>query len=352
MDDGEVVAALAAGDPAGLAAAYDAYAAPLYGYCRWMLPDARNAAEALRETFALAATERNGPRDASRLRAWFYATARQECRRRAQPAGAGFDETAGEPGLGAQEAEVRRLILATLAGLEPDQHEVIELSVRHNLDEAELAAVLDVSWSRAHALAARAREHLEKSLGALLIARTGRQSCPGLAALLADWDGRLTAATGKLTAEHVEHCETCASRNWGTLRPEVLSRLLPLAALPPEWREPILAHIAAGSAPPPRRPPARRAGTFLGWSKIRANPGAATAVAAVTVWVVAAMSATLITLTGGHAVRAQPPRATLRQLPRAPRRPAARRRPPHVRMARHRLDRPLRPPQAWSPRSI
>ena len=90
MDDGEVVAALAAGDPAGLAAAYDAYAAPLYGYCRWMLPDPENAAGALRDTFLLAAAGRDGPRDASQLRAWLYAAARQQCYRRVRTAGAGF----------------------------------------------------------------------------------------------------------------------------------------------------------------------------------------------------------------------------------------------------------------------
>jgi len=48
MDDSEIVAALAAGDPAGLEAAYDTHAAPLYGYCRWMLRDPAQAATALR----------------------------------------------------------------------------------------------------------------------------------------------------------------------------------------------------------------------------------------------------------------------------------------------------------------
>lgn len=152
-----------------------------------------------------------------------------------------------------EQAEVRRLVRETLAELKPHEHEVIELSVRHNLDEAELAAVLDVSWSRAHALASRAREHLGKALGALLIARTGRQSCAELAALLADWDGRLTVQTGKLTAQHVDHCETCARRKRGALRPEVLSGLLPLAALPPGLREPILhrrRQFGRGAPPP------------------------------------------------------------------------------------------------------
>ena len=37
MRDREVVAAIVAGDPAGLAEAYDRYATPLYSFCRTML---------------------------------------------------------------------------------------------------------------------------------------------------------------------------------------------------------------------------------------------------------------------------------------------------------------------------
>jgi len=332
MDDSEVVAALAAGDPAGLAAAYDTYAAPLYGYCRWMLSGPGPAAEALRETFAVAAVKLGGLKDPSQLRAWLYGIARDECGRPLRTAGAAFDEAAEEQGPPAEagsqagarpragaapqagQAEVRRLILATLADMKPQEHEVIELSVRHNLDEAELAAVLEVSWSRAHTLVSQARDHLEKALDALLIARTGRESCPELAALLAGWDGRLTVETGRLTARHVEHCDMCASHRHGALRPEVLARLLPLAELPPGLRGPVLERASQSAAGGSRGPLARRAAALgsagfrrtlglLSWNTIRANPGRATAAAALTLWLVAAMSATVVTVTGMHAVR-------------------------------------------------
>jgi RNA polymerase sigma factor (sigma-70 family) len=344
MDDSDVVAAIAAGDPAGLAAAYDRYAAPLYGYCRWMLSSPGPAAEALRETFAAAAGKLGGLKDPGQMRAWLYGIARDECCRQLRTAEAGLDEAgfdeagfdeagfdeagfdeagldeaAGEgiaPEAGPEaQAEVRRLILATLADLKPQEHEVIELSVRHNLDEAELAAVLEVSWSRAHTLASQARDHLEKALDALLIARTGRGSCPELAALLAGWDGQLTVETGRLTARHVEHCETCASHRHGALRPEVLSRMLPLAELPPGLREPVLERAGQSAAAGSRGPLARRAAALghtgfrrtlglLSWNTIRANPGRAMAAAALTVWLAAAMSATVVTVTGMHGVRA------------------------------------------------
>jgi len=318
MDDSEVVAAIAAGDPAGLAAAYDTYAAPLYGYCRWMLSGPGPAAEALRETFAVAAVKLGGLKDPSQLRAWLYGIARDECGRQLRTAGAGFAEVADEQGQPAEtgaQAEVRRLILATLADMKPQEHEVIELSVRHNLDEAELAAVLGVSWSRAHTLVSQARDHLEKALDALLIARTGRESCPELAVLLAGWDGRLTVETGRLTARHVEHCDTCTSHRHGALRPEVLSRMLPLAALPPGLRAPVLERASQSAAGGSRGPLTRRAAALgstgfrrtlglVSWNTIRANPGRATAAAALTLWLAAAMSATVVTVTGTHAVQA------------------------------------------------
>src|SRR5690242_8034637 len=140
MDDGELVAAIAAGDPGGLAAAYDTYAAPLYGYCRWMLRDPGQAAEVLRDTFCAAV--KLGSRDAGHLRAWLYATARDDCYRRLRTAEPGFDEGTGEdagpdarPDARTEQAVVRRVLREILADLRPEEHEVIELTVRHGLDE-------------------------------------------------------------------------------------------------------------------------------------------------------------------------------------------------------------------------
>jgi RNA polymerase sigma factor (sigma-70 family) len=83
--DRKVVAAIAAGDPAGIAMAYDKYAAALHGYCHWMLHDsADDAAESLQDTFVVAATL-NGPPEPSKLRPWLFALARNEYRRRIPP---------------------------------------------------------------------------------------------------------------------------------------------------------------------------------------------------------------------------------------------------------------------------
>ncbi len=217
-----------------------------------------------------------------------------------------------------EHAELRTLIYSILAGLKPREREVIELTFRHHLYDDDLAIALGVSADRARDLAARARSQLEKALSALHIALTRREACPVLGELLANWDGQLTEETRDLVSWHLEECQACAHHGWGALRPEAFSRLLPLAPLPPELREQVLSLCTstARNAVAYRRRLARRAGStwfarfsqairVVKWDSIRANPGAAIATAAVAVWVVAAVSVTLLTFAGSHAAHAQ-----------------------------------------------
>ena len=285
MDDREVVAAIAAGDPAGIGVAYDRYAADLYGYCRWMLPQPGDAAEAVQETFVVATTLGDLPA-APKLRPWLYAVARNECLRRLRTAVPG--EQADAPGHAANphdrpadragqpaeatdpgQAELQGLIRASLAGLEPDEREVIELSLRHDLYDSDLATVLGVSWSEAYALTSRARSQLEKNLGAL---------------------------------------------PRGALRPALLSGLEPLAAPPGGLRDDVM-RLCSPKTPdtPMYRRSAERvrhaslAETIrdLRWDSIRSNPGAAIAAGAVVLWVVAVVSVALLVFNGSRSAQAQ-----------------------------------------------
>ena len=216
------------------------------------------------------------------------------------------------------QAELRSLIHSVLAGLKPREREVIELSFRHDLDDNDLAIALGVSQSRAHDLASRARGRLEEALGALHIALTGREACPVLGELLADWDGQLTEQTRDLVVWHIGECQTCAHHGWGAMRPAAFSRLLPLAPLPQELREQVLSLCTstAEDAVAYRRRVVRRAERIwfarfsrairqASWSSIRANPGVAIAAVAVAVWVVAAVSVTMLTFAGSRAAAAQ-----------------------------------------------
>ncbi len=170
MRDRDIVAALVAGDPDGLAAAYDSYAAGLYGYCRSLLGAPDEAPDAVQETFIIAAAKVGALRSPDRLRGWLYAVARYLCteRLREQGRGAGPDESelaAGRPetaGFTTERAEQRHLVLTALAGLSPADREVAELVTRHDLEGADLAAVLGVPVSQAGLLASRARSHLAR----------------------------------------------------------------------------------------------------------------------------------------------------------------------------------------------
>jgi hypothetical protein len=205
-----------------------------------------------------------------------------------------------------------------LADLKPREREVIELSFRHDLDDDDLVIVLGVSLSRARALAARARVRLEKSFGALRTALAGRDACPVVGELLADWDGELTEQTRDLVAWHIEQCQTCANHGRGALRPTALSGLLPLAPLPPQLREEVMSCCFAPDedAVAYRRRVVRRAKSTwlpifsqavrrLSWEGIRANPGAAIATTAVAVWLAVAVVVTLLTFAGSHDAHAE-----------------------------------------------
>jgi RNA polymerase sigma factor (sigma-70 family) len=260
MQDSEVVAAIVAGDPDGLAEAYDRYAAPLYTYCRSLLREPADAADAVQDTFVIAASKLAGLRDQSRLRPWLYAVARNECHRRLrETAGAATsaldlvpemsDESADVTG-GAERAELRTLLRSAVRGLSASEQDLIELQLRQELDVAEIAAVLGVSRNHAHALLSRARSQLEVSLGALLVARSGRADCAALAALLEDWDGTLNVLMRKRINRHIERCPACTERKRRELAPALLlgAAAAPAVAMPPGLRTRVL-RLASSDAP-------------------------------------------------------------------------------------------------------
>jgi RNA polymerase sigma factor (sigma-70 family) len=240
MRDREVVAAIVAGDPAGLAEAYDRYATPLYSFCRTMLREPADAADAVQDTFVIAAPRMAGLRDPERLRSWLYAVARNECYRRLRAGSqhASIEEApdvtdeAADVAADVERADLRALVRDALGGVGPAEREVLELQLRQGLSGAEVASVLGISRNHAHALLSRARDQLATSLGALVVARAGRQDCPELDAMLQDWDGALTVLVRKRVNRHVERCGVCSGRRHREVSPAMLLGIAPIAALP------------------------------------------------------------------------------------------------------------------------
>jgi RNA polymerase sigma factor (sigma-70 family) len=283
VQDGEIVAAITAGDPAGLAAAYDDYAPALYGYCRTLLSEPADAADAVVDTYLVAVVKLDGLDDPDRLRPWLYAVARNECFRRLRahglsaPPATAVAVTSNDPDLALdpEREELRDLVVDALSGLNPGDREVIELNLRHVLVGDELADALGVSRKQAHALVSRARAQFEGSLGALLAARGGGE-CEELEDILAGWDGELAGALRKRVNRHLDSCDVCGARQRRELSAAMLLSMLPMVTIPASLREQVL-RLAGDLSPAAdrhRAMVARRAEPFdrSGFPKAIASP--------------------------------------------------------------------------------
>ncbi len=252
MRDRDIVAAIVSSDPAGLAAAYDRYAADLFSYCQVLLAEPADAADAVQDTFVIAAGKVSALRDPDRLRPWLYAVARNECHRRlrTRDSATPLDESAevsddtADLGAGLEQAEIRELVWAALAGLTETEREIIELTLGHELTGTDLADTLGVPRNQAHAMASRARAHFEAALGVLLVARSGQDACPELATIMAGWDGKLTVLLRKRVGRHIQRCDICGARQRRELTPDSLLGVLPVAALPVALRHQVLSLVA------------------------------------------------------------------------------------------------------------
>src|SRR5580693_5018876 len=234
MRDREVVASIVAGDPAGLAEAYDKYARVLYSYSKTFLREPADAADVVHDTFVIAAGNLDRLRDPERLRPWLYAVARNLCLRKlraekavaAEWADIDFAPEGGEDsdiGGEAERAELRALLRAAGGGLNAGERDIVELRLWQGLDTAEAAAVLGITRGHGHLLMSRGRDQLTASVGALLVARTGRDECATLDRLLSGWDGELTVLLRKRLSRHIEHCDVCSDRRRRELQPALLS---------------------------------------------------------------------------------------------------------------------------------
>jgi DNA-directed RNA polymerase specialized sigma24 family protein len=292
MDDREIVSAMKAGalaTLAGLAGAYDRYAAPLYSYCCWLLGDPDAAAEVVRDTFLLATSDLRAIRDYGLVGAQLYAVARGECQQRR--AAAPTPRPASDP----LPAGLRGLITEALAKLEDGEREAVELVFRHGLSHSDLAYVLGVPRRRAAALATHVREYLQDSLAVPIVAYTGVRTCPQLNELLPGWDGHLTQWMTQLVERHIGECLTCESLRYQAFHPAIVYALESPTHLPPDLRAQVIG-MSVDSVEPEQ---AARGGTPAPAAG-HARLGTLLAVAVIVIWVVAAISVTLLTILGSH----------------------------------------------------
>jgi RNA polymerase sigma factor (sigma-70 family) len=273
MDDAALVLAARSGDREALAAIYDRYADRLHDYCWSILRDRDEAADAFHDAFLAAAQRLDQLRDPSKLRPWLYAIARHEALRRAtarRPVEELDEMTAdGGPEVDepARQEDAVRIVWAAAAGLAPRDRALLDLNLRQGLDGQDLADAMGVEVGHAYVLLSRLRDQVERSLGALLVARYGRRDCPDLARILEGWDGRFSPLIRKRVARHADECPICRERRRTLASPAALLGVVPLVPAPAQLKDRILGDVQLVAAtswpadsegfPPPAYPKSR-----------------------------------------------------------------------------------------------
>ncbi len=260
--DTEIVAAHLAGDRAALAVMYDRYGAGLYDTAAAMLRSRHDAADTVQDVFVIAAERLSQLRDPSRLKPWLYAVLRNEVYRRtgkrSRTVATDFSEPIAEMSLPAQPAddasnaeyrELTELVRNAAAGLDERDQMVLEYTIRQGLEGDDLAAALGVTAQQSYNLVHRMRQRTERSLGALCVARGGREDCPELNEILAGWDGNFSVLVRKRVARHIDDCDTC-EKSRRKFVPLALFGAAPAFAAPPALRDRVLAAASHGGASP------------------------------------------------------------------------------------------------------
>ncbi|PRC41364.1 hypothetical protein C6A85_000000116025 [Mycobacterium sp. ITM-2017-0098] len=261
--DAELVLAAAAGDTNALAAIYDRYANRLHDFCVGMLRDRDAAADCVQDTFCAAAINLARLREPEKLRPWLYAIARNETMRRLRqrkrelPAAEVPEVVSIEagPDVLAARSELADLVATAAGGLSDRDHAVLDLTYHQGLDGPELAAALGVSPTAATKMVQRLRGTVERSLGALLVARQAQKDaepCAELAALLDGWDGHFTVLIRKRVSRHIEACSRCDGERRRRVDPRALLGASPVFVPAPPWlRERTLTKIELTCAATP-----------------------------------------------------------------------------------------------------
>ncbi|MDA3002049.1 MAG: sigma-70 family RNA polymerase sigma factor, partial [Actinomycetota bacterium] len=257
--DARLVTDFLAGDKSALAAIYDRYAPGLYDTAAAMLSDRHDAADMVQDVFCIAAERLGQLREPDRLKPWLYSVLRHEVyrrtkkRKRAVPVdfqdegtpdvASGYDPH--EAGEAIAHDELATLVRSAASGLDERDRLVLELSVRQGLAGADLADALGVTPEQSYSLVHRMRDRVEKSLGALTVAKAGRRECSQLDQILSGWDGELTILLRKRVNRHIEECATC-DRTRKKYAPLALFGAAPVFAMPFGLRERVLAAAIPG----------------------------------------------------------------------------------------------------------
>jgi RNA polymerase sigma factor (sigma-70 family) len=248
MDDAPLVRAACEGDKQAFADIYDRYSDRIFSFLCTVVRNREDAADLLQDTFLTAAARMDQLRDPEKLRPWLYAIARHLAMKslkrsgKLDPLDEDFElaDTSAGPSEVAAQSELAILFQEAAEGLGAQDRIVMDLHLRQGLEGRELSDALGVTPGHAYVMLSRMRDQVERSLGALMVARQGSKDCRKLEAILKPWDGRFTATWRKRVARHVDGCDICGELRKRIVSPAAMLGAIPLIAAPAYAREAVL----------------------------------------------------------------------------------------------------------------
>ncbi len=248
MDDAPLVRAACEGDNQAFADIYDRYSDRIFSFLCTVVRNREDAADLLQDTFLTAAARLDQLRDPEKLRPWLYAIARHLAMKslkrsgKMDPLDEDFElaDTSAGPSEVAAQSELATLFQEAAEGLGAQDRVVMDLHLGQGLEGRELGDALGVTPGHAYVMLSRMRDQVERSLGALMVARQGSKDCRKLEAILKPWDGRFTATWRKRVARHVDGCDICGELRKRIVSPAAMLGAIPLIAAPAYAREAVL----------------------------------------------------------------------------------------------------------------
>src|SRR3712207_5653533 len=196
----------ATGDTAAFAALYERHHQPLYRYCRSIVADPDDAADALQSTMTRAWAAIGDRDPAAPVRAWLFRIAHNESIslvRRRRPTEELDVDALVSPDVAADADQRRRLaeLVRDLRGLSERQRGALLMREVSGLGHAEIATVFGVSEGAVKQSIYEARVALQD------LAEGREMSCAAVRRALSDGDGR--TARGRRLRAHLASCEDC-----------------------------------------------------------------------------------------------------------------------------------------------
>ena len=236
LGDDRLAQLAAEGDERAFARIYERHHQGLYRYCRSILRNDEDAADALQNTMVKALRALRGESRSIALKPWLYRIAHNEAisltrnPHRPEP----LDASAVSPAPGPQQAlesrEAVRTMLADIAQLSDQQRSALMMKEVSGLGYAEIATALDLSHGAA-------RMTVHKARLALVQQSEGRDmECDAVRRKISELDGRVLAA--RRVRSHLRACDGCRE-----FRASVFDHSHQLQALAPVVAAPVAAQI-------------------------------------------------------------------------------------------------------------